>query len=122
MYGIVEIGGHQYKAECGSLIDVEKIEAEVGQSVELDRVLFIGGDDQKIGLPHVSGAKIQARVVKQDRSRKLLVFKRSPGKWQKRRGHRQHYTALLVTEINDGAGNVKTIDPESAVAKKFLSK
>lgn len=121
MYGIVEISGHQYEVRPGTLLDVEKLEVEAGSIIDLDNILFIGGDQPKVGAPVVAGAKVQAKVIRHDRSRKLLVFKRKPGKWQRRRGHRQHFTALLITEIHDGNGNTLKIDHESNLAKKYLN-
>ena len=99
MYGVVEIKGHQYKVQEGDILDVQKMDAEVGSTVELDRVLFIGGDAPKIGTPVVAGAKVTAEVIRQARSRKVIVMKRSPGKYRKKNGHRQHYTALKITSI-----------------------
>lgn len=119
MYGVVEIKGHQYRVSAGDVIDVEKMEGEVGSSVDLDKVLFIGGEKALIGTPVVKGAKIKAKVVRQDRDRKLLVFKRSPGSWRRRKGHRQHFTCLVITEVNDGNGNVAKIDTASKTATKF---
>ena len=58
MYGVVEISGHQYKVQAGDLIDVEKLSNEAGSTVELDKVLFIGGENPIVGLPTVEGAKI----------------------------------------------------------------
>ncbi len=119
MYGIVEISGHQYKVKAGDILDVQKLDKEEGQTVDLDRVLFVGGESPSVGSPLVEGAVVKAKVIKNDRSRKLLVFKRRPGKWQKRRGHRQSFTSLLITEIFDGSGQTSQIDAESEVAKKF---
>ncbi len=99
MYGIVEIKGHQYKVAEGDIIDVQKMDAEVGSKVELDQVLFIGGSEPKVGKPVVEGAKITAEVVRQARSRKVIVLKRSPGKYRNKNGHRQFYTALKITGI-----------------------
>ena len=120
MYGVVEISGHQYKVQAGDIIDVQKLGEEVGATLELNDVLFVGGDNPQVGLPTVSGAKVTAKVVRQDRSKKVLVFKRKPGLYQKRQGHRTHYTALLVTEVADGQGNVDKIDPKSKAAEKYL--
>ena len=100
MYGIVEIKGHQYRVKAGDIIDVQKMDAEIGSTVELDQVLFVGGDTPKVGSPLVQGAKVVAEVLKQDRSRKVIVLKRKPGKYQKKNGHRQHYTALKIKEVN----------------------
>ena len=99
MYGIVEIAGHQYRVKEGDIIDVQKLDAEVGSKVEFDRVLFVGGDAPKVGTPVVSGAKVTAEVVKQCRSRKVIVFHRKPGKYQKKNGHRQYLTELKIDSI-----------------------
>lgn len=120
MYSVVEIGGHQYKVKAGDLIDVQKLDQENGATVELDKVLFVGGDNAIVGAPTVKGAKVTAKVVRQDRDRKIIVFKRRPGGYQRKNGHRQHYTALLVTEINDGNGNTSKIDAKSKLAEKYL--
>lgn len=106
MYTVVEIKGHQYKLAAGDLIDVEKIEAEVGSTVTFDKVLLVAGTKTLVGAPVVAGAKVTAKVVKQDRTRKILVLKRKPGAYRKKNGHRQHFTGLLITEINDGQGGV----------------
>ncbi len=99
MYGVVEIQGHQYKVKEGDIVDVQKLDAEVGATVELDKVLFVGGDTPKVGTPLVSGAKVIAEVVRQARSRKIIILKRKPGAYIKKNGHRQHYTALKITSI-----------------------
>lgn len=122
MYGVVEIGGHQYKVKAGDLIDVQKLEAQEGSNINFEKVLFVGGDNPTVGSPTVAGAKISAKVLKHDKSRKKLVFKRRPGAWQKIRGHRQEYTALLITEMVDGKGNTSKIDANSKAAQKFLKK
>jgi large subunit ribosomal protein L21 len=63
MYGIVEIAGHQYKVKPGDLIDVQKLkEKEDGSTIELDKILFIGGKNPQVGLPIVSGAKVSAKI------------------------------------------------------------
>lgn len=106
MYTVVEIKGHQYKLSAGDLIDVERIEAEVGSVVTFDQVLLVGGTKTLVGAPVVGGAKVTAKVVKQGRTRKILVLKRKPGGRRVKNGHRQCFTGLLITEINDGQGGV----------------
>ena len=120
MYGVVEVSGHQYKVQAGDLIDVQKLPEEAGSTVELDKVLFIGGESPIVGLPTVEGAKVTAKVIKHDRSKKVIVFKRKPGAKKTNKGHRQHFTALLITELNDGKGNVAKIDSDSKFASKYL--
>ena len=99
MYAIVEAKGHQYRVQEGDIVDIQKMEGEVGTKVELDQVLFVGGDAPKIGAPLVSGATVSAEIVRQARSRKIIVLRRAPGKYIKKNGHRQHYTALKITGI-----------------------
>ena len=111
MYGIVEISGHQYKVKTGDLIDVEKLKTEVGKMIQFD-ALFIGGETPRVGTPIIKGASVAAKVLKHDAGRKKTVFRRSPGHYRKKRGHRQEYTALLITKIDDGQGKVDKIDPE----------
>jgi large subunit ribosomal protein L21 len=115
MYTVVEIKGHQYKLKAGDLIDVEKIEAEVGSSISFDQVLLVGGDKTIVGAPVVGGAKVTAKVVRQARTRKIIVLKRKPGAYRRKNGHRQCYTGLLITEISDGQGGVSKAE---AKAKK----
>lgn len=115
MYTVVEIKGHQYKLSAGDLIDVEKIEAEVGSTVTFDKVLLVGGEKTLVGAPTVGGATVTAQVVKQGRSRKIFVLKRKPGKYRRKNGHRQHFTGLMITEIKDGQGGVAKAE---AKAKK----
>jgi len=114
MYSVVEIKGHQYKLKAGDMIDVEKIDVEVGNSVDLDQVLLIGGATTIVGLPTVKGAKVVAKVVRQARTRKLIVFTRKPGGSRKKNGHRQAYTGLLITEIHDGKGGVTKAEAKAA--------
>lgn len=99
MYAIVEAKGHQYRVQEGDIVDIQKMEGDVGTKVELDQVLFVGGDAPKVGAPLVSGATVTAEIVRQARSRKVIVLRRAPGKYIKKNGHRQHYTALKITSI-----------------------
>lgn len=120
MYGIVKIGGHQYKVRPGDVIDVQKLEDEEGKAIELDQVLFVGGDKPQVGTPTVQGAKVKAQVIRQGRSRKMIIFKKKPGLYKKKNGHRQHYTGLLITELEDGQGGTAKIEADHKFAKKFL--
>ena len=121
MYGVVKIGGHQYKVQAGDVLDVEKLCSESGAKIELTDVLFIGGENPQVGKPNVEGAKVTAQVIKTDRDRKQVVYKRKPGLYKRKKGHRQPYTALVVTEVADGQGNADKIDSDSKAAKKYLN-
>ncbi|MDQ7794031.1 MAG: 50S ribosomal protein L21 [bacterium] len=101
MYAIVETGGKQYRISPGQRIKVERMNAEVGSTVELDRVLAVSSENGlEIGAPHVTGARAVARVVDQGRSKKVIVFKYKPKvNYRVKRGHRQAYTELLIEAI-----------------------
>jgi large subunit ribosomal protein L21 len=101
MYAIVETGGKQYQVEAGQIVDVERLSADVGDEVELDQVLLVSGDDEvQIGQPRVEGAKVRATVLRQDRGRKVIVFKFKPKeRYRRKAGHRQSYTRLRIDEI-----------------------
>ncbi|MCL6451819.1 MAG: 50S ribosomal protein L21 [Acetobacteraceae bacterium] len=107
MYAIVETGGKQYRVEKGQVITVERLQAEVGQEVELERVLAVAVDDGalQVGNPLVSGARARARVVEHGRAPKIVVFKyKSKVNYRRKAGHRQPYTRLLIEDIVTGAG------------------
>ncbi len=117
MYTVVEIKGHQYKLSAGDMIDVERIEAEVGATLTFDQVLLVGGTSITVGAPVVSGAKVTAKVVKQGRTRKILVLKRKPGAYRRKNGHRQCFTGLLITEISDGKGGTAKAEAKAAAPR-----
>lgn len=75
MYAIIETGGKQIRVTEGQEIFIEKLSAEQGDTVTFDKVLFVGGDDVKVGSPLVAGATVTAKVEKQGRAKKLVVFK-----------------------------------------------
>ena len=101
MYAIVECGGRQYRAEEGGSLTVEKLPYEVGEQIELEKVLLLSGDDGvAVGQPVVSNASVKATVIEQFRGKKILVWKYRPSKrYRRRQGHRQSYTRLRVDEI-----------------------
>ncbi|HXH31142.1 MAG TPA: 50S ribosomal protein L21 [Bacteriovoracaceae bacterium] len=119
MYTVVEIKGHQYKLSAGDLIDVERIEAEVGATITFDKVLLIGGGATTVvGAPVIGGATVTAKVVRQARTRKILILKRKPGAYRRKNGHRQCYTGLFITEINDGKGGTTKAEARAAAAPR----
>ena len=101
MYAVVKTGGKQYRVSEGDRVRVEKLPGSVGDTVELDEVLMLGGDKVSVGAPTVSGAKVQAEIVAQGRGRKIIVFKiRRRKSYRRKAGHRQPYTELKVTGIS----------------------
>ena len=102
MYAVIRTGGKQYRVEEGSVLRVEKLDADEGDTVEFDQVLLVGeGADVTVGSPLVSGGKVTATVESQGRGRKIDVikFKRRKG-YRRQYGHRQHYTQVRVTGIS----------------------
>jgi large subunit ribosomal protein L21 len=101
MYAVVETGGKQYKLEVGQTLDVEHIPAEVGDTVELGRVLMVSTDDGvRFGNPVVTGAKVVANVVHHGLGKKLIVFHyKSKTRHRKKNGHRQSFTRVAVQDI-----------------------
>lgn len=100
MYAIVETGGKQFRVEEGSKIVVEKLKAEVGAEITLDKVLMVGGGNFKVGAPYVANAAVKCEVVNHGRGEKIMVFKR----WRrndsrKLRGHRQDFTTIQIKGI-----------------------
>jgi large subunit ribosomal protein L21 len=101
MYAIIETGGKQVKVEEGQEIYVEKIAAEPEETVTFENVLFVGGDDVKVGTPYVDGATVTAKVDKQGRNKKIRVYKYKRRKnYHRTQGHRQPYTKLVIEKIN----------------------
>ena len=100
MYAVVEINVKQYRAENGAKLTVDKMDAEPGSGVELDKVLLVSGDEVKVGAPYVEGASIKATVVEEIKGDKVIVFKYKPKKdYRRTRGHRQPYTVLQIEDI-----------------------
>ena len=77
MYAIIVTGGKQYKVEAGQAIYVEKLDAQAGDKVTFDKVVFVGGDDVKVGKPFVDGAAVEGTVEKQGKEKKVVTFKYS---------------------------------------------
>jgi large subunit ribosomal protein L21 len=100
MYAVIITGGKQYRVEEGDTLRVETIPGEVGSDVAFDEVLLIGGTEApKVGQPRVVGAKVTAKILAQDKHRKVLHFRKEKEGWTRARGHRQQYTELKVTGI-----------------------
>lgn len=100
-YAIIEDGGKQYKAVEGGTIDVDRFPAEVGEQLDLERVLLVAeGDNVVVGAPFVPGARVQTTVVGQVKGPKVIVFKYKPKKRIRvKTGHRQKYTRIQVDAI-----------------------
>ncbi len=101
MYAVVRTGGKQYRVSKGDKVNIEKLPGAVGDEITFDDVLMIGGtEDIMVGTPRVQGAKVAARILAHDRTKKVTVFKFKRRKgYQKKQGHRQNYTRVEITDI-----------------------
>ncbi|WP_018658873.1 50S ribosomal protein L21 [Allofustis seminis] len=101
MYAIIQTGGKQFTVTEGQEIFVEKLAGEAGETITLDEVLFVGGDDAKVGAPFVDGASVEAEIVKHGRGKKVVTYRYHRRKDSHRKqGHRQPYTKLMIKAIN----------------------
>ena len=101
MYAVIETGGKQYRVTEGQSIKVEKLSADEGSKIDLDKVLLVAnGDDIKIGAPYVDGGKVTATVKAHGKGKKVMIVKFQRRKHhQKIQGHRQQFTELEITGI-----------------------
>jgi large subunit ribosomal protein L21 len=121
MFAVIKTGGRQYRVVAEDVLEVGKIEGEVGTIIQLGQVLVLGGDNPVLGLPMVEGATVAAEVLSHKRGPKIISFKKRRRKNSRRkRGYRDEITVLRITEIL-ADGKKPTVGPrpkrEKAVAK-----
>jgi large subunit ribosomal protein L21 len=104
MYAVIRTGGKQYRVAPEDIIEVEKLAGDAGEIVQFGEVLMLAGDGApQIGAPTVSGASVAGQIVEQKRGQKIIVFKKKRRKnYRRKKGHRQHLTAVRITEILTG--------------------
>ena len=104
MYAVVKTGGTHHRVEVGDELNVQKIDADVGDSVEFDEVIMVSGDSGvSIGQPTVDGASVQATVTDHLRGPKITVFKyKRKKRYRRKTGHRQDLTRIKIDAINAG--------------------
>ena len=101
MYAVIVTGGKQYKVEEGDVIYVEKLAAEEDSTVLFDKVVALNAKTLKVGTPYVKGASVEGKVLKNGKAKKIVVMTYKPKKNEKRKmGHRQPYTKVEITKIN----------------------
>jgi large subunit ribosomal protein L21 len=115
MFAVIKTGGKQYRVAAEDVIKVDKIKGDPGEIVQFGEVLVVGGDSPAFGAPTVAGASVAAEVLEQGRGPKIIAFKKRRRKNSRRkRGHRQEFTLIRVTEIlTDGAGPSKAARPQA---------
>ena len=114
MFAVIRTGGKQYRVAAEDVIKVEKVKGDPGEIVQFGEVLVVGGDSVTLGSPTIAGASVAAEVLDQGRGPKVIAFKKRRRKNSRRkRGHRQEFTLLRVTEIlTDGAKPTVTARPK----------
>lgn len=101
MYAIIVTGGKQVKVSVGDTIYVEKLSANEGETVVFDKVLLVGGESSKVGVPYVEGASVKGTVTKNGKSPKVVVFKyKAKANYRRTQGHRQPYTRVTIDSID----------------------
>jgi len=101
MYAVIATGGKQYRVAEGDVLFVEKLAGEIDEQVVFSDVLTVVEDGSvKLGTPYLAGAKVTAKVMKQGKDKKILVYKyKSKANYRRRQGHRQPYTKVSIEKI-----------------------
>lgn len=100
MYAVFETGGVQFSVKEGDRIKAPKLEGQPKDKIVLDKVLFIGGEECRVGSPYIQGAKIEAEVVGSGKGEKVVIFKKKKRtKYRRTTGHRMHYTELKIGKV-----------------------
>ena len=116
MYAIIRTGGKQYTVKPGDVLQVEKLDKELGSEFDINEVLLVGGETTLVGQPLVKGAKVTAVVTKQAKTRKLIVFKKKRRQgYRKLNTHKQEFTEIFVKAITSPDGKVAKADTTPVV-------
>src|SRR5262249_40629524 len=121
MFAVIKTGGKQYRVAAEDVLQIDKVKGDPGEIIQFGEVLVRGrgGEEVKLGLPTIAGASVAAEVLEQGRGPKIIAFKKRRRKSSRRkRGHRQEFTLVRVTEIlTDGAKPTKAAAPRAAKPK-----
>lgn len=116
MYAIIRTGGKQYKVQAGDVLQVDKLEKDLGSEFDINDILMVGGNVTHVGAPTVSGAKVTVVVTKQAKTRKLFVFKKKRRQgYRKFQTHKQDFTELFIKAISGPDGEVVSSDKEPKI-------
>ena len=129
-FAIIETGGKQYKVSASKILEVEKIDAEVGKTLKFKNVLLLNDDkNTEVGNPNIEGASVEAKLLDNVKDRTVLVFhKRRRKHSRKKNGHRQRHSKIQITKILAKGGKViseaKTVEKKKSVKeeKKVITK
>ena len=127
-FAIIETGGKQYKVSASKILEIEKLDAKVGETVKFKNVLLLNDDKStEVGSPSVDGATVEAKLLDNVKDRTVLIFhKRRRKHSRKKNGHRQRHSKIQITKIMSKDGKVideaKAIAPKKEVKKEVLAK
>jgi len=127
-FAIIETGGKQYKVSASKILEIEKLNAKVGETIKFNNVLLLNDDKTtEIGSPSISGATVEAKLLDNVKDRTVLIFhKRRRKHSRKKNGHRQRHSKIQITKILSKDGKVideaKTIVAKKAALKEVTSK
>jgi large subunit ribosomal protein L21 len=123
MFAVIRTGGKQYRVAAEDVLRVDKVTGNPGEIVQFGEVLVVGGDSITLGQPTIAGASVAAEVLEQGRGPKIIAFKKRRRKNSRRkRGHRQEFTLVRVTEIlTDGAKPSQTARPKREPKKPIAA-
>ena len=101
-HAIIETGGKQYKVKEGDIVFIEKLPGQADEKVTFDKILAILDEtESKIGTPYVAGASVEATILKNGKSKKIIVYKMHAKKgYRRKQGHRQPYTKVQIDTVN----------------------
>ncbi len=107
-FAVIQTGGKQYKVSASEILKIERLDSQVGKTVEFKNVLFLNDDkNTEIGNPVIKGAKVEATILKNTKNRTVLVFKKRRRKNSRRKyGHRQPITLIKITKIFSKEGKI----------------
>lgn len=101
MYAVIRTGGKQYRVAEGDVLRIEKVAGDIGSDLTFNEILLVGGTESpKVGRPLISGAKVVGKILRQDKHRRVLHFRKEKEGWTRARGHRQPFTEVRVTSIS----------------------
>ena len=101
MYAVIKTGGKQYRVSAGDQVRLEQLSGETGEQVQFEKVLLVSDEDQaRVGQPYLEGAKVVGRILRNDRERKIVVFKYKRRKgYRRKKGHRQDFSLVQIEDI-----------------------
>lgn len=102
MFAVIQTGGKQYLVRSGDKIRIEKLDAKEGEVFSFDKILLVSdGEKTEIGTPFISGKKVEGKVLRQARNKKVIVFRyHNKTRYRKKKGHRQHFSEVEISDIS----------------------